>query len=164
MIQRMELGQRDFKATTVDTFKNSQENRNTMRTKKKGDCKVRNENLAGWTKSRLDLLWKKQTRARADRPAEMSQTEAQRTVGDEARVAGGRSSSGRGDGARATRGEHKKASDTATGVPGPGGQGSVVKRQWLQFPRPNLKYQPTEQRSSRTPKQGKHKGSHTKIH
>lgn len=60
-----------------------------MRTKKKGDCKVRNENLAGWTKSRLDLLWKKQTRARADRPAEMSQTEAQRTVGDEARAAGG---------------------------------------------------------------------------
>lgn len=51
--------------------------------------------------------------------------------GDGARAAGGRSSS--------DPGEHKKASDTATGVPGPGGQGSVVKRQWLQFPRPNLK-------------------------
>lgn len=35
MIQRMELEQRDFRATTVDTFKNSQENRNTMRTKKR---------------------------------------------------------------------------------------------------------------------------------
>ena len=120
-----------------------------------GNCKVRNENLAEWTKSRLDLLWKKQTRARADRPAETSQTEAQRTVGTELEWPG--------DGARVTRGEPKKASDTATGVPGPGGQGSVVKRQWLQFPRPNLKYQPTEQRSSRMPKQGKHKGSHTKI-
>lgn len=114
------------KTTTVDTFKNSQENRNTMRTKK-GDCKVRNENLAGWTKSRLDLLWKKQTRARADRPAEMSQTEAQRTVGDEAPSGPGTELGGRGT-ELGDPGEHKKASDTATGVPGLGGQEGVVKR------------------------------------
>lgn len=48
MIQRIESEQRDFRATIIDVFKNSQENTH-HEDNERGDSKVRNENLAGWT-------------------------------------------------------------------------------------------------------------------